>query len=118
MAWQRVAEHADLPPGKSAIVNVGGKEVGIFNDGGTVYAVLNFCPHMGAPLCAGAKITPVVTADAPGEPARLDGDRRAIRCPWHHWEFDLATGKAVAQTREKIRTYPVQLRDGGVWIDV
>ena len=40
---------------------VGGREIGVFNLGGTFYALRNICPHRGAPLCRG-RLRPLVTS--------------------------------------------------------
>ena len=116
MAWQRVIQANEIAEGKQKIVEVGGKEVGLFYEGGAYYAVLNFCPHAGAPVCRGW-VEGTVTADASGC-LDYNADRKVLRCPWHHWEFELATGKAVAPIKQKIRTYPVEVRDGWLYVDV
>lgn len=115
MAWHRALPADELAEGKQRIVEVAGKEVGVFYEGGRYFAVLNFCPHAGAPICRGW-VEGAVVADDAGRLA-YDHDRRILRCPWHHWEFDLATGKAVAPVKQKIRTYPVERRDDG-WVYV
>ncbi len=117
MAWTTAAKSADLPAGTSRIVTLNGKQIGLFNDRGTIRAVLNFCPHMGAPICQGGKIISPVISDSPGT-SGLDSARRVLRCPWHHWEFDLQSGKALANTREKIKLYATEIRDGDIWVDV
>ena len=40
-----------------------------------------------------------------------------LRCPWHGWEFDLATGEALSNDRH-VRTYPVLVVDDAIYIDV
>jgi nitrite reductase/ring-hydroxylating ferredoxin subunit len=40
-----------------------------------------------------------------------------VQCPWHGWEFDLATGVALyGITVGRIRTYPVEVRGGVVYV--
>ena len=43
----------------------------------------------------------------------VDPDRPVLRCPWHGFEYDLATGEPVvpapAHRRMRLRTYPVEL---------
>lgn len=42
-----------------------------------------------------------------------------IECPLHQGRFDVVTGKALsAPVCVDLRTYPVELRDGEVWIEI
>ena len=36
-----------------------------------------------------------------------------IRCPWHLWEFEIATGRCLVDPR-RVKTYPVAIEDGQV----
>lgn len=96
----------DLPPGEMKLVEVDGREIGVFNVNGAFYALRNYCPHRGAPLCAG-RITGEMTGPEPGK-YRLEREGEIIRCPWHGYEFDIATGDFIVDS-EKIRsiTYEV-----------
>ncbi|MEZ4663696.1 MAG: Rieske (2Fe-2S) protein [Caldilineaceae bacterium] len=100
-----VGPAADLPPGARKIVTVGGREVGVFNIGGEYYALRNICPHRGAPLCHG-RLRPLMTS--PGV-YQLDREREAeiLKCPWHQWEFDVKTGRALYDDAMRVRTYRV-----------
>lgn len=40
-----------------------------------------------------------------------------LTCAWHNWKFELGTG-TCRYGGENIRTYPVQIRDGQVFIDI
>ena len=41
-------------------------------------------------------------------------DGTIVRCAWHGWEFDIATGQALADPRFHARTYRVVVEDGFV----
>jgi 3-phenylpropionate/trans-cinnamate dioxygenase ferredoxin subunit len=106
-----VAAVGDIPEGERLIVEVKGRSIGIFNFDGRFYALLNRCPHQGAELCKGA-VQRGVDAEAPGR-VRFDGSRRLIQCPWHGWEFDIATGRAyVDPDGLRVRSYAVDVEDG------
>ena len=45
-------------------------------------------------------------------------DGEIIRCVWHGWEFEIATGRALADRRVTARTYPVDVCDGEVVVRV
>lgn len=114
MNWQAVATVDEVKPGKPKIVTVEGKEIGLFQVGDGYVAVLNFCPHAGAPICRG-RVTGRLTCDEAG---RLDYDPAALtlRCPWHHWEFDLTTGEPVVPMRQRLKLYSVRVDAGKVFI--
>lgn len=102
----RVCRTSELPVGSSMVVEVGDRSVGVFHLPDGYHALLNRCPHRGAPLCRG-KVTGLVTADRPQE-FNLEREGEIVRCPWHGWEFDITTGRSVFNPhRVRTRTYPV-----------
>ena len=48
-----VATVDEIPPGTHKLVPIGRHGVGVYNVNGTFYAIANYCPHEGGPLCAG-----------------------------------------------------------------
>ena len=108
MARHVVARAADIPVGSRMIVEVQGRSVGIFNVDGNFHALLNRCPHQGAELCRGS-ILGHLDSPVPGD-ITYDVTRKLIQCPWHGWEYDLATGQSYFDSR--VRSYPVAVRVG------
>jgi hypothetical protein len=53
-AGRPVGSVDDFPGGRWTMVEVDGREVGIFNGGERLYTVRDECPHQRAPLCVGA----------------------------------------------------------------
>lgn len=90
MARHVVARVGEIEPGSCKIVTIRNREIGVFNIGGEYFALLNRCPHQGAPLCRGDVLSKVASP-MPGE-YHLDAAGAIIRCPWHCWEFDIRTG--------------------------
>jgi len=90
MARHVVARVGEIEPGTCKIVTISNREIGVFNIGGAYFALLNRCPHQGAPLCRGDVVSRLA-ASMPGE-YRLESEAAIIRCPWHCWEFDIRTG--------------------------
>lgn len=86
-----VANLDDLPPGSSLGVQVEGREVGLFNAAGTVYALENYCPHQGAPLVGGW----------------IEGT--TITCPWHAWCFNLEDGTMTLGSFAQADPYDVKI---------
>jgi nitrite reductase/ring-hydroxylating ferredoxin subunit len=106
MAKYVVAMVAEIPPGERKIVEVAGRSIGVFNIGGTFFALRNRCPHQGGPLCKGP-LGGLVVSPGPGE-YELTRLGEILRCPWHGWEFDIRTGASwVEPARLHVRRYEV-----------
>src|SRR5262249_44383768 len=87
-----VATVDEIPPGSSKVVPIGRHGVGVYNVNGTFYAIANYCPHEGGPLCSGRpRGRTVVDESVPGDSVMVR-DNEFIYCPWHQWGFELATG--------------------------
>jgi 3-phenylpropionate/trans-cinnamate dioxygenase ferredoxin subunit len=111
-----VGSAEEFPPGSRTVVQVGPRSVGIINTGEAVYAVVNVCPHERAPVCEGT----VGGTMLPSAPGRLvyGLHNQVLRCPWHGWEFDLATGRALFGTdRGRVLTLPVSVEGGRVIVE-
>lgn len=115
-----VGKAADLPPGERLVVTLDGRSVGVFNVHGAYYALLNRCSHQGGPLCLGTLVG-LAESNQPGE-YTMTRQGEIIRCPWHAWEFDIRTGKAILDPhRSRVKTYQVTVEPGvpaGVPADV
>lgn len=112
----RVCSLDELPVGERTVIDVGGRSIGVIHSTDGLYAVRNRCPHQGAPLCLG-RVSGTTFADRP-HAYRYDLDGRALACPWHHWEFDLRTGRSLFDPSVRVRTYPVVVRDGDIVVEV
>ena len=105
-----VARTDEIPDGARIIVEVGGRELGIFNIRGEFFALLNRCPHLGGPLCRGQLLNPVVSS-GPGDVRLADDD--LLTCPWHGWEFDIRTGQSYWNPEHlRSRNFPVGVEPG------
>jgi nitrite reductase (NADH) small subunit len=104
--------------GVMRIVQVGRRQIGILRtDNATVHAILNICPHKGAPVCKG----PVGGTMMPSKPGELifANDGQVLKCPWHGYEFDIATGASLFDImRGKLRKFPTEIRGGEVYVKV
>ncbi|HLS79013.1 MAG TPA: Rieske 2Fe-2S domain-containing protein [Nocardia sp.] len=104
-----VARVDEIPPGEHKVVPIGRHGVGVYNVGGAFYAIANYCPHEGGPLCAGrTRGRTVVDESVPGD-AVMVRDKEFVHCPWHQWGFELATGTTAVKPEWSIRTYPVRV---------
>ena len=77
-----------------------GRPVAVFSAQGMIFVTDDTCTHGDASLAEGL----------------VDGFE--IECPYHLGRFDLRTGAATAAPCiAALRTYPVTIRDGGVYIE-
>jgi nitrite reductase/ring-hydroxylating ferredoxin subunit len=105
-----VGRAADIPEGGRVLVEVGGRQVGVFNIGGSFYGLINRCPHKGAEMCKGNVVAGLRSA-RPGE-FEYDESTALLMCPWHGWEFDIRTGQSYCDPRTRLRTYDVEVAGG------
>lgn len=87
-----VGKVSDFENGDRKIIDVNGKSIGIFRVDDQFYALRNRCPHQFGPLCAGT-LAPRAVSTGPGD-VKMDSGPPLIACPWHGWEYDLATGQS------------------------
>jgi 3-phenylpropionate/trans-cinnamate dioxygenase ferredoxin component len=93
----------ELPPGSMKLVPAGSITVGVFNCGGTLYAIEDRCSHDDGPLAEGD----------------WDHDACTVICPRHGSQFDLATGRPLSlPAYVPVETFPVRVEDGVVKIEV
>lgn len=91
----------ELEPGQAKLIEIGDKEIALFNCNGEYYAIDNECTHVGGPLCEG----------------EVNGD--TVTCPWHGAEFDLKSGEALAPpAEENVNIYKVFIDGDLVKIEV
>ena len=81
------------------VVTGGGHAIAVFHHDGAAYAVDNRCPHMGFPLDRGSVRDGILT------------------CHWHHARFDLSSGGTFNPFADDVRSFPVTVVDGEVWVD-
>src|SRR6266576_2816925 len=104
-----VANLDDLPEGQHIIVEVQGREIGVFNVRGQYFALPNVCFHQNGPLCRGATSGTVI-ANAGTNWRRtwaLDGE--VVVCPWHALEYDIKTGQCLAYPGRKLPTWQIKV---------
>ena len=96
----RVADLKDVPEGTPKAVKVEGRSIALFQHQGSVYATDNQCPHMGYPLTRGRVRNGVLT------------------CDWHGWSYDMKGGGCFTGGCDDLDTFPVEVRDSAIYIDV
>ena len=99
----RLCDAENIEPGGIGSASLpDGRRVAIYNVDGTLYATDDLCTHGHASL---------------SDDGTLEGC--IIECGLHLGAFDVRTGAPVATPCTKaLQTYPIQIRDGAVWLDV
>jgi nitrite reductase/ring-hydroxylating ferredoxin subunit len=118
-----VGKVAEIPAGgRKIIVPFRGRAgIGIFNVNGSFYALRNICPHKRGPLCTGEVAGRSVTSAPPSLTQGFVGYEREgeiIRCPWHAWQFDIATGQCLVAPDIRVKTYPIIIDGDDLIVDV
>ena len=113
---ERADQFAD---GDRRIVASERHEIGVFRWEGQFYAYRNICAHQGGPVCEGLlmhKVEDVLGPDQTFQGQRFSPTEIHFVCPWHGVEYDLRTGECAADRRLRLRSYPVLVRDGEVFV--
>jgi nitrite reductase/ring-hydroxylating ferredoxin subunit len=98
--WVRAIDLAALQREGRALFRHQGRQIALFATPEGVFACNNRCPHEGYPLREGTL-----------------GGGCVLTCNWHNWKFDLRSGENLDRG-EGLRTYPVEMRDGAIWLDL
>ncbi|GAA5149483.1 non-heme iron oxygenase ferredoxin subunit [Nocardioides marinquilinus] len=101
MSFERACAVDEVPAGEALGVSVGGLDVAIGRDGDELFAVHDLCSHAHVALSEG------------------EVENCTIECWLHGSKFDLRTGKPTGlPATEPVATFPVDVRDGDVYVDV
>ena len=101
MAFERACALSDVPTDEALAVTVDRYDLAIARDGDDVYALQDLCSHAAVSLSEGE------VADC------------TIECWLHGSTFDLRSGKPTGlPATEPVATFPVEVRDGDVFVDV
>lgn len=99
--YLEIAPASELPNGERMFVEIGDLPIVIFNTGGQLFAIGDVCSHDDGPLGDG------------------DIEDFNVICPRHGARFDVRTGKVTSMPAvEDIPAYPVQIRDGIIFLGV
>ncbi len=90
---------SEIEVSRAKLVEIEGESIAIYKAEGKLHAVSNFCSHQGGPLSEGKVV---------------DG---CITCPWHGFQYKLVDGCSPPPFEEKIKTYPIRVEEGTIWVD-
>lgn len=107
--WTLVCKTQDIPENGGACVKINEEQIAIFNftRRGEWYATQNLCPHKQQMVLSRGMIGSVGETCEP-----------KVACPFHKKTFSLITGECLNGDEYAIKTYPVKVENGFVYIEV
>jgi 3-phenylpropionate/trans-cinnamate dioxygenase ferredoxin subunit len=111
MGKEKLGPASEIMAGSLKGFTPAGKKILVANIGGTFHAMDAVCSHMQGDLAKG----------------RLEGS--VVTCPRHGSRFDVTTGKVVGnvstlvkyatgKVATDLKTYPVTVQDGSLFVDI
>jgi NAD(P)H-dependent nitrite reductase small subunit len=107
LRWVAVGVADDFPIDGGATVKYGKSQIAVFNFASRSqwYATQNMCPHKKAFVLSRGLIG---TA----------GDEPKVACPLHKKTFSLETGESLHGEEYRIKTFPVKVESGTVFVEL
>lgn len=97
--WVEIGRIEQIPRRGARCVNTPAGKIAVFRTAeDQVFAIENRCPHKGGPLSEGI----------------VHGGQ--VTCPLHNWVFDLSTGEAQGADEGRVRTFPVSVAEGRIFM--
>ena len=96
----KVCSESQLKDGSVKTLKILARNVAVFRLQGTLYGLEADCKHMRASIAHGA----------------IEGT--IITCPAHGWRYDITTGECLNESWARLKTYPVDVVDGIVYIEI
>ena len=119
MADYMAGHVGDYADGDRKVVVCGEFEVGVFRIGNEFYAWHNRCAHRAGPVCQGRimkRVLEPVAADMTVRTQAYDEAESHIVCPWHGYEYNLATGIHPGDPTVRLTPHKVIERKGEICV--
>ena len=98
--WTVVAKSEQLAEESAIEVVIQDRILALFRASGVLYAIDGMCAHQGGPLAEGTVSGGCVT------------------CPWHGWQYELATGIQTINRQPLQETFPVRETNGQIEVQL
>ncbi len=107
--WILACNTADVPENGGACVKINDEQIAVFNftRRSEWFATQNLCPHKQQMALSRGMIGSTGDACEP-----------KVACPFHKKTFSLITGECLSGDECAIKTYPVKVLDGEVWVEI
>ncbi len=98
--WLEVTSLAEVPQGRLLTIKIEGKSLLLTRLDSQVVCYHNACRHLGMPIDGGTV------------------EHHLLTCPHHHFQYHLATGDCLTSPQTPLQSYPVEVRDGQVFVQL
>lgn len=98
--WAKVCSTREIPRGAGRNFKINNQDVVIFHTDQGFFCRSGLCKHNNVKL----------------ELGRVHGD--VVTCPFHNWQYRISTGKGVSPDWTHLSCYPLEVREGDIWIAV
>jgi nitrite reductase (NADH) small subunit len=107
--WMLACYTDDVPENGGACVKYGNEQIAIYNFSrrGEWYATQNLCPHKQQMVLSRGMI------GSSGETCEPK-----VACPFHKKTFSLLSGECMSGDDLQIKTYPVKVENGKVYVSI
>ncbi|WP_407179887.1 non-heme iron oxygenase ferredoxin subunit [Bradyrhizobium sp. STM 3562] len=99
-SWKHLCAAAKLAEGEPVGFQLDDQRVAVYKIGDEIFATDDVCSHAFALLSTGFL------------------DEHVIECPLHGGMFDVRTGKCRSGGYKDIRTFPVEVRQGEIFVNL
>ena len=98
--WNLVTSLAEIPERGVLDLKLEGHKLLLSRQGETVQCFRNACSHLGVPIDSG------------------ECDDGVLTCPYHGFQFELATGNCLTAPAVPLQPYPVRVNNGQVFVQL
>lgn len=105
--WYKACSVADVPQDGGACILVDGKQIAIFNFArrNEWFATTNQCPHRQQMILSRGMVG-------------SHQDEPKVACPFHKKTFSLRSGACLNDENYRIETFPIEIREGMVYVAI
>jgi nitrite reductase (NADH) small subunit len=103
--WTAICALGAIVPDTGVCALLHGEQVAVFRvgDGERLFAIGNYDPNSGAAVLSRGLVGSL-------------GERMVVASPIYKQHFDLQTGECLEAPEHSVRSYPVRIADGQVWV--
>ncbi|TWU46302.1 Anthranilate 1,2-dioxygenase ferredoxin subunit [Rubripirellula tenax] len=98
--WTPIADADAIDEGQAIEVVVGDLILAVFRNNGELFAMDGMCAHQGGPIAQG----------------KVEGG--CVTCPWHGWQYELATGIQTINRQPLMKTFDVREQGGKIEVRI
>lgn len=102
--------------GEVRMLEIGKHRLGLFRVGDELHALADRCPHRGGPLCSAGEVATAIEAREGS--LGLGPELALVRCPWHKWDFEIASGRCAVDPRLRVKRYQVRTEDAEIVVSL